>query len=202
MLIIRLEKTDKSKVNIHINDTYAFWLYQKEVEQLELSDGMEITDAAYHNIVEDIIYKRAKEKALSILKFTDRTKQELSNKLAEAGYTEDIIDRAIGYVTEYGYLDDERLASSYTRARMNKKSKLMIKMELKQKGVSIDAIESVFSEEYSGTSDEDPELDAIRRAIAKKTKEPEKLEYDEKQKLIASLYRKGFDIGRIRRILE
>lgn len=202
MIITRLEATDKSKVNVYLDDRYEFWLYQKELEQLGLQEGAMISEEVYVRVFEDPVSRRAKEKALSILKFSDRTEQELRKKLSEAGYTDHSIDRAIEYVTGYGYLNDERLASSYTRARMNKKSKLMIKMELMQKGVSTDAIDHVFSEEYSENPEEDPELDAIRKAISKKVREPEKLGYEEKQKLIASLYRKGFDISKIKHILE
>jgi regulatory protein len=202
MIITKLEEIDKSKVKVYIDEEYAFWMNQKEVEQLGLADGTELSDILYRTIYDEIILKRAKEKALSILKFTDRTELEVRKKLSEAGYQEDIIEKAIAYVSSYGYLNDERLASSFTRARMNKKSKMVIRMELMQKGVSIDVINQVLSEEYSEDPEEDAELEAIRKAVAKKTKSPETMEREDKQKLIASLYRKGFNIGKIKKILE
>lgn len=202
MIITKLDVIDKTKVNVSIDEEYAFWMYQKEIEQFGLCVGTEISDALYHTIYNEIIVKRAKEKALSILKFSDRTELELRRKLSEAGYGDDLIEKAIGYVTDYGYLNDVRMASSYTRARMNKKSKMVIRMELMQKGVSSEAIDQVFLDEYSEDPEEDAELEAIRKAIAKKTKNPETLDHEGKQRLISALYRKGFEISKIKKILE
>lgn len=201
MIITRLEKLDQKKVNVYIDGEFAFLLYQKDTQQYNLIEGQEINQALYDEILNDTVSLRAKQKALSILKFMDRTEGELRRKLSEAGFTEEIVGKAIAYVNSYGYLNDERLSSSYVRARMNTKSKMVIKSELIQKGVDSSIIEQVFDEVYN-EEQEDAELNAIRKAIAKKTKSIESLEYDEKQKLIASLYRKGFEIGKIRKVLE
>lgn len=200
MVITRLEETDKSKVRVYINDEYAFLLTRKDIERYHLNEEQILTDAEYDRILEETIYHRAIEKALSILKFSDRSEVELRNKLFQAEYPPSVIDRVIIYVKEYDYLNDSRFVSSYIRARMNRKSKLMIKTELLQKGISKENIEEAFLREY-GEEEEDAEITAIRRAIAKKTSDPETLSPEEKQKLMASLYRKGFDIGKIKHIL-
>ena len=202
MEITRLTEFDKSKVKVYLEDEYAFWLTSKDVEQLALKEGADMTEAVYQELLRNTIYPRAKQKALSILKYMDRTEQELRQKLSDADYSEDAIDVAITYVNGYGYLNDTRLASSYTRARMNRKSKLVIKMELLQKGVSSDIIQEVFSDIYSEDPEADPEAEAIRKAIAKKSRFPHPLEQEEKQKLIASLCRKGYDIGKIKKIMD
>ncbi len=202
MIITKLEESEKSKIKVFIDEEYAFWLYRKEVDEYRLESDLELSNALYEKIMIDTVCRHAKEKALSILKFTDRTENELRRKLADADYSDEIINKAITYVNGYGYLNDERLAATYTRARMNKKSKMVIKNELIQKGVNSQVIDQVLREEYSREpEEEDAELFAIRKAIAKKTKCPEELDYDAKQKLIASLYRKGFEISKIKQIL-
>jgi regulatory protein len=202
MIITSLEELDKKKVKVYIDGEYAFLLYQKEISHYKLAQEMELSDALYEEIRKSIVLRRAKQKALDILKMQDRTEKELRRKLADAHFTEDIIEEAVAYINSYGYLNDERLAASYVRNRMNIKSKLMIKQELLQKGVDSEVINKVFQEEYGDTQKEDAELTAIKKAVAKKTKDPESLNYEEKQKLIASLYRKGFDLGKIRKIVE
>jgi regulatory protein len=132
----------------------------------------------------------------------NRTESELRSKLSDAGFTQSIVDKAIQYVDSYGYLNDERLAETYIRTRKNDKSKLAIKMELKQKGVDSKIIDLAFSEEYDTEGEEDPEVVAIKKAVAKKTKSPEEMDYEAKQKLIASLYRKGFDISKIKQVIN
>ncbi len=201
MVITKLEKAEKSKVRIYIDEEFAFQLTEKELEKLQLEEGQIILTAQYEKLIEVLIYPKAIDKALSILKFMDRCEQELRLKLSREEYHEDIIDRVIEYVKHYGYLNDERYATSFVKARKNKKSKLMIKNELKQKGVAKDIIHSVFEEEYESEEAEDAEMIAIRKAIAKKSKDPQALSPEDKQKLIASLYRKGFDLSKIKQNL-
>lgn len=202
MIITRLEEMNKSKVRVYIDHEYAFWLYEKDIAYYRLTESTEISEVLYHEIIDKTVLHRAKLKALALLKFSDRTELELRNKLKEAGYKEEVIDRTIDYINGYGYLNEERLASSYVRNRMNSKSKLMIKMELQQKGVSSKVIEEVFREEFENGENEDAELNAIRKVIARKVKSTENLDYETKQKLMASLYRKGFDPEKIKRVLE
>lgn len=201
MIITRLEEAEQSKIKVSIDGDYAFWLYQKDITNFGLSEGSEISNKLYDEI-RNIMKRRAQEKALSILKFMDRTTEELRRKLREAGYSEDIAEEAIEYVSSYGYLNDERYAASYVRSKMNSKSQLVIRTGLLQKGVDRDIIDKVLKEEYGDGSIEDAEANAIQKAIAKKTNSPENLSYDEKQKMIASLYRKGFDINKIKQMLS
>lgn len=202
MIITRMEVSNKNKVNIYFDGEYSFFLSSNEVQQLNLAEGDELPSDFYEALLEKLILPKAKQKALAILKFMNRTESELRNKLSDAGFTQSIVDKAIQYVDSYGYLDDERLAEAYIRTRKNTKSKLAIKMELIQKGVDSKVIEQAFSEEYEKEDEEDPELEAIMKAIAKKAKMPEEMDYDSKQKLIASLYRKGFDISKIKQVLN
>lgn len=201
MIITRMEVLNKSKVTIYLDGEYAFFLSPKEVHQLDITEGQELSEALYDSILEKMILPKAKLKALSILKFADRTETELRNKLTDAGFIQTVVDKAVQYVAGYGYLNDLRLATAYVRTRKHVKSKLLIKMDLMQKGVDTRVIEQAFMEEYDIDEQEDPELEAIRKAISKKVKSSEAMDYDSKQKLIASLYRKGFDISKIKQII-
>lgn len=199
MIISRLEEDRKSKIKVYLDDQYAFSLNRKDATDLNLAEGMELDQQLYDDIVENIIYPHAREKALLLLKGMDRTELELRRKLLEAGYTQDIADRAIAYAASYGYVNDERYASAFIRSRMKNKSKMAIRNALLQKGVYQETIDKAFAEEYEN---QDFEAEAIQKAIAKKTKDPESLSYEDKQKLIASLYRKGFDLHKINQILH
>ncbi|HBY71787.1 MAG TPA: hypothetical protein DEG06_06050, partial [Lachnospiraceae bacterium] len=92
-------------------------------------------------------------------------------------------------------------ASLYIRDRKHRKSRLVLKMELSRKGISKDILDPIFETEYQEEGREDPEIIAIKKAIAKKNVDTEQLTWEEKQKLIASLYRKGFAVDKINRIL-
>lgn len=201
MVITGLETLEKSKVKVYIDQEFAFLLYQKEVEQYSLEEGTVLTGNIYDCILEDTILPRAKQKALNLLKFSDRSEQELTTKLKEALYPMMVVEKVIAYVKEYGYLNDERFASSYIRSRMSRKSKRVIMLELQNKGIKNQLLEKIITEVYQ-YEESDPEEEAIKKAIHKKIMSPDQLSYEDKQKLIASLYRKGFDLDKIKKILK
>ena len=200
MIITRIETLDKGKVKVTIDDGEVLVLDQREAEQFDLIEGKVINNSVYEKILEGR-YHKAIQKALSILTFRDRSEQELRSKLSQAYYPDMIIDRVLDYVRKYGYFNEERFTAAYIRARKNRKSRLVIKNELLQKGVAEDMIEEAFAEEYDENSEEDAELNIIKKEIAKRAKDPDALTYEQKQKIIASLYRKGFDIGKIKQLL-
>ena len=57
-------------------------------------------------------------------------------------------------------------------------------------------------EEIMAEYNEDPEEDLIRRYIVKKHYDTATATYEEKQKLIAFLYRKGFGLDKIYKIVD
>jgi regulatory protein len=205
MVVTDLEEMEKSKIKVVIDDSYTFYLNRKEVDHFKLNKGMIITQEALEEILINTVYRRAKQKAISVLQLMDRTEQELRNKLSDAGFTNDIIDRTVAYVMEYGFLDNEKFTSSYIRARMNTKSRMVIKMELIQKGISKEVVERIMQIEYEideNEETEDAELVAIRKVVAKKMRLSEELSPEEKKKIMASLYRKGFDIRKIKQVIN
>lgn len=188
----------KTAYKIFIDDDYAFLLYRQDIKIYQLEINSEVTSSIYDKIIEETVYRRAKQKAMAILKYMDRTEKELFIKLKEAFYTEDITLRTIEYLKSYNYLNDERFASYYIRTKMNTLSKLTIKTKLIQKGINMNVLEKIMDIEYdTPMNDIDPEILAINKAINKKCKDTKELDWEGKQKLIASLYRKGFDLDKV-----
>lgn len=193
----------KSAYKVYIDDDYAFLLYSQDIKTYQLEAGAEITSLLYDKIIKETVLRRAKQKALAILKHMDRTEKELYTKLKAAYYTDEIIESAMKYLKDYNYIDDERYALNYIRTRKNITSKLVIQYKLSQKGINKDISEKIMDMEYdSAEEDSDPEIIAINKAIRKKCKDTDSLTWEEKQKLMASLYRKGFDMGKINQCLH
>lgn len=193
----------KIAYRIYIDYNYAFLLYKQDIKEYQLEIDTNITTDLYDKIIENTVYRRAKQKALAILKHMDRTEKEIYSKLYEAYYTDIIIERTTAYLKGYHYIDDERYASNYIRSRKNTLSKISLITKLKQKGINKDILEKIIAIEYNDEEyDTDPEISAINKAIHKKCKDITEISWDDKQKLIASLYRKGFDLDKIHRCLK
>ncbi len=201
MMITRLEPMDKSKFKVYLEDEFAFLLYDKDLKHYQLEEGVQLSKACYEDIMEHVIYRRAKQKALAILKHMDRTEYELKGKLSDAWYPTCVITRVMEYLREYHYLDDERFAALYLKSRKESKSKLVILSELKNKGIKKELLETLILTEYQEV-EADPEEIAIKKAIAKKTRNISGLSREERQKLCAYLYRKGFGMDKIKHYLK
>lgn len=203
MIVTQLKPDAKSdKVKVYIDGEYHFFLKNKELIQYKLEEEQAIDEGLYDEIVENTVYPAAKEKALSILGYSDKTEREMKNKLKQAGYTDIIISKVIAYLGLYGYIDDERYARAIINSSKQKKSKPAIIAQLLNKGIGKDIINRLMYDEYHEDDSADDELIAIRRSIAKKTSDVNTLDFSQKHKLIASLYRKGFDLEKIKRLID
>lgn len=189
MFITETIQTSKNKVEIFIDGKYYFWLTDKEVNKLKIEKNMEISNERINNIIESIVVRRAKSKALSILKKQDRTQEEVRNKLKKDGYTSDVIDKAIEYLVELDYINDYRYVENYIESKKNKKSIIQIKNILKQKGINNQVIEVIIDDNYIN------EYKVLERLIEKKliNMNIEKLDKEQYQKLYYHFVRKGFN---------
>lgn len=186
MIITRLEPIDQKRYKVFIDYEYCFMLYNTDIRRYKIAEDGEISVETYDGIIKDTVYRRAKQKAIAILKYMDRTELELRNKLKQAYYSDEIVERTIEFVMSYHYIDDARFTTNYITSKKATKSKKQIQVELYRKG-----IDKTLMEQYLDNELENDDI-AIQKAIRKKTQTPKELTLEEKQKLIASLCRKGF----------
>lgn len=193
----------KGRVAIYLNDEFAFVLYKGELSQYGIEVGTVVDDELYERILDETLCKRAKKRAMNLLKSMDRTEADVRGKLREGGYPEEAVDAAIDYVKSYHYIDDLRYAGEYIRIRSDSMSRKMIANKLRAKGITSSVIEEAFKN-HDESCEEDGihnEEELIRKLIARKCHfGPGQSEYEVRQKLFTYLYGKGFSISLIERV--
>lgn len=194
MIITQIEQLDQKKRKVYIDGEFSFLLYSNEIRSYRLEEGEPIESSTYEEL-EKVVIKRAKLKVMDLLKRSDKTESELRMKLKQGYFPSEAIELAIEYVKSYGYLNDERYALNYIRMKKNSKSKNAIIYELSIKGISKEVINLYMEEEFSYEDEEE----AIKKLIYKKTKNPEELPIEKKQKIIASICRKGFSYEKVKK---
>ena len=197
MTVTKITEISKSKLKITIDEEFAFVLYKGELHHYRLQEGEEISDEVYSEIMEEILPKRAKLRAMNLLKTRAYTEKQLTDKLREGGYPESIIEDAISYVISYGYLNDRFYAADYIEYNKEVRSRTQIFNALIQKGITKEIVEEVWEENVQEEGI-DLEQKQIFSWMKKKNFDPKKASYEEKQKFSAFLYRKGFQIDAIR----
>ena len=197
MEVLSLVKLTKGRAKICLQGGTDFVLYKKEYESYGIEEGADLSEADYNQIVSEILIPRCKKRALHLLEKQDRSEKNLRDKLKEGGYPEEIIDIAIDYINDYGYLDDARMAASHIRFYQDSRSKLRLKQDLIGKGISSEVIDRVLEEEY--TCDES---ELIEKLIMKKHYDKENATYEERAKMFRFLAGRGFSSDSINRVLK
>lgn len=188
MIVTEIKPVTKQKFQIELDGQPAFVLYKGELSRYHIQKDEELEEAIYREIVDEVLTKRAKLRAMHLLQKMDRTKAELRRKLEQGGYPSEAVETALAYVESFHYIDDTRYAARYIEFQKAKKGKARLKMELQQKGISGEIINRAL-EEAEETMDP---RDAIRRMLESKRKSDKPLEEKEKQRFYGFFMRKGF----------
>lgn len=201
MKITKLEPLSRARSRVYIDEEFAFVLYRGELRTYELKEGAEIREDAYREIWETVLPKRAKLRAMNLLKTRQYTARQLMEKLQTGGYPEVIAKEALEYVKSFRYVDDARYIRDYVEYHRETRSLKDIERRLLQKGISRELLKDVLSE-FDGQETEQSEMEAIRRLLAKKHYVKDVMEEKEREKLYAYFYRKGFSVEKVKRVLQ
>lgn len=200
MTVTQLTGLGKGRYKVYIEDHPAFVLYRGELNRLGIREGEEITEENLREIQEEILPLRAKKRAMNLLQKREYTTAALREKLRDGEYPEACIEEAVAYVESYGYVDDLRYARDFIVYNLDRKSRTRIEQDLMRKGIQKDTVRAVFEElEEEGTRQD--EVSMIRILLDKKKYDAKNADVQEKQRMYAFLYRKGFHADAINRAL-
>ena len=195
---VGIEPVTKTKFRIYLDGQCAFVLYKSELSSCHLKDGEAVTEDQIETILSEIVLKRAKRKAMSLLQSMDRTESELRDRLLRQDFPEETVDQAVRYVKSFGYVDDRRYAESFILSRKGRKSRREIYAELSGKKIDGEIVDEMMERCY----EESDSGEALRHLLRKKHYDPSRASVEEKQKLYAYLARKGFSYGEIKKALN
>ena len=201
MTVTEIKEISKSKVQIMIDNEFAFVLYKGELRSYHLKEHQEIEIDVYEELMRVVLPKRAKLRAMNLLKARAYTTKQLRDKLKDGGYPLQIIEEALSYVSSYGYLNDERYTEEYIEYHKETKSRTQIMQALIRKGIPMQVFEEMW-EKCMADEERNLEEEQILAWMKKKNFNPAEADFVEKQKFSAFLYRKGFQIDSIRSVLS
>ena len=201
MKVTQILELNKSRSRIFIDEEPAFVLYKGEIGKYRIREGEEIPGDAHAEIMGELLPKRAKLRAMNLLKSRPYTAEEMKRKLRSGYYPESIIEEAIEYVSSYHYIDDLRYAEDYIFSYEGIKSKRRIESDLTVKGIDAQTLEEAWEhfEEKGGSINEE---EMIGRLLKKRGFDAENTNIKEIQKTYAFLARKGFSGEAIRKSLK
>jgi regulatory protein len=140
--------------------------------------------------------------AYRYLSIRNRSEKEMREYLGRKNAAQEIIDKIVTSLKEKKFLNDEEFARSFVlnRARVKPKGKALLKMELRQKGISDDLIKKVLDEVREEIPDELSQAkDLITRRMQKMVGSPRQEIY---QKVGGFLARRGFSWEIVKKAID
>ena len=186
---------DKTRCNIEVDGRFFCGMKLVTVMQYRLKVGSVVTRESLSEIQLESEKETALDKALFHITATMKTEREIRDFLKKKGYVEEVSDYVVGKLREYRYLDDAAYARAYFESAAKRKGSRLIVMELKQKGISDEAISEALSEHSS-------EEDAAKGVLEKYLRGKDLTDKKTIRKAYAHLLSKGFDPDTARGALE
>ncbi len=149
--------------------------------------------------MEEERFLEGRKKAMALLLHKDRTRWELCDRLVRAGFEDDVVEDAIAYVESFHYIDDRRYAVRFAEIYCESRSIKRIRQDLMKRHVPEEYIEDAFEQiqwDDSGALTKELNKLLMGRELSAD------ISYEEKQKIAAKLYRKGFQTDDIIRELD
>ena len=195
MIITKLDKVGTKQVRLFFDEEKYCLLYYNEVRRLGFHEKDEVGQQEFEEL-NKLLLHRAKLKAMSLLKYQDRTRKELKDRLMRAEFPEFITEGAIAYVESFGYINDEEYVRRYMEYKAETKSRIQIKMDLRKKGIGTEILERIFDEyEYE-------EDDVLEEQVQKRIRQKGSVTKENFQKYYGYFARKGFNSVKIKDLLR
>ena len=201
MTVTQIVEISKNRSKVYIDQELSFVLYKGELRLYGVRQGEALAGEDYQRIMEEVLPRRAKLRAMNLLKNREYTTARLREKLREGFYPEQVIDQAMEYVASFRYTDDVRYAVDFITCHEKDRSRRRIEQDLAGRGIDRATMEKAWKEWESKGGEQDEQA-MIRRLLEKKRYDPETADYREKQRIYAFFGRKGFSGEQISKVMR
>lgn len=182
---IEAQKKSPNRVNIHLDGEFAFGLARIVAAWLRV--GQELSEEKIEELQAQDARERALQQAMLFLSYRARSESEIRRNLQKHEIPETIIDQTIERLKQDGLANDREFASMWVENRntFRPRSRRMVALELRQKGLDDEAIQSAIE----NVDDEASAYEAARKRGGRL----KGLEWNDfRKKLSEFLARRGF----------
>lgn len=157
---LTVQKKNNDRVNVFLDGEFAFGLPYGEAVQLKV--GQLLTLKEIRTLQQADLLDKAKGSAIGLISRRPRSIVEVERHLIRKGYDEQLVEKVIERLQQLELLDDVSFSQYWIEQRetFKPRSKMALRQELRQKGVSTTIIEAAI--------DNINETAAARRAVDKK----------------------------------
>lgn len=194
--ITNVREVGRGRLKVFINGLPSFTIFRSDFIHTGLKVGLELSDDKIAEIKQTALSQQCIDAALHFLSYRPRSEMEIRKKLQQRGFVIEVIDQVIDKLKQQQIIDDADFAKFWTENRMSfsPKSRAMIKLELRRKGIDNQIVEKE-------TFNLDDSIGAYKAAskLAWKLKSLKQGEFY--SRLTGHLRRRGFDYDVIKEVV-
>ena len=193
---LKAQKKNPNRISVYLDGEYSFGLARIVAAWLKI--GQMLSEEDIDRLKQQDTYEVAYQRGLRFLSYRARSETEIQRKLSEQGFEPPVVESAIQRMKENGYLGDERFAQDWVenRSTFRPRSKRMLALELRQKGVAEESIQRALDE----TGDEE---NLAYQAALKYVRRLAGTDWETfRNRLGGFLARRGFSYGTIAPVLR
>ncbi|HEU0013727.1 MAG TPA: regulatory protein RecX [Longimicrobium sp.] len=204
MRITRIEtqQHDRERVSIHVDGAFRLGLAAEIAHAAHLRAGVELTEARLAELERADRAWQARQAALDLLGYRQRSAAELVRRLRRKGFDLDVARETVERLRGLGMVDDAAFAGAVARdrVRLRPQGARRMREELRAKGVDEDTARAAIAGALE--SEETSELELARRAAGKWKPQPGEDPLRARRRLHGYLMRRGFDGECVRQVMD
>jgi len=180
-----VQKRNPNRVNIHLDGEYAFGVARIVAAWLRV--GVELDEKKIEQLQTEDARERAYQQAMLFLSYRARSESEIRQNLHKHEIPELVIDLTLDRLRQDGLANDNEFAQAWVenRSTFRPRSRRMLAMELRQKGLDDESMHSALK-----NVDDEPLAYEAAKKRATRFKDLEWSEF--RKKLSDFLARRGF----------
>lgn len=190
---------DEKRVNVYLDGKFAFGISLEAVLKHGLEKGKIVSQEFIDNLRDEAEEGKVYNHVLRFATLRPRSEKEIKLWFRRKKVLPAVGEAVFNRLKNLDLVDDEKFAKWWAeqRAEFRQKSRRMLSMELRQKGVSRDVIEKVLAE-----VDIPDEIALARKAAEKKLRTLRGDFEEQRKKLSEFLARRGFNWSTIKQVID
>jgi regulatory protein len=139
---IEVQKRSPNRVNIHLDGEFAFGLSRIVAAWLRV--GQELSEEKIEQLQLEEARERAYQQAMLFLSYRARSESEIRQNLRKHEIPEPVIEQTLERLRQDGLANDDQFARAWVenRSAFRPRSRRLMAMELRQKGLGEEAVSS------------------------------------------------------------
>jgi regulatory protein len=195
--VTALEGVRQRRIQVFIDGAFSFAISKQGAERYGLRVGHVLSDDEIAELRHAVELQDCLDAALRFLNYRPRSEAEVRLRLRQRGFAGDVVEDAVTELKRRKLIDDAAFARFWTEDRLSfkPKSKQLIKLELRQKGVASQTAEGAIA-------DLDDEVNAYE-AVANRAQRMRSLGYEEFcRRMSGHLRRRGFSYEVVGKVVK